>query len=392
MQIYTVKQGDTIDRIAGAAGMDPLRLAHDNQIEPPYRLAVGQSLLVACGDSEEAGVRLGGFRIGNVQTGPVLMNGYAYPWIDEQILSETCMYLTSISIFSYGFTEAGELVPPAGHGEEDILREARRQAVIPVLVLTPLGADGRFNNNLVAVLVRDLEIQQKLIRELWTVVQEKGYGEVDVDFEYVLAEDRELYADFVRRLRIIMNLFGIRVTVALAPKTSREQRGLLYEGIDYRALGEAANGVLLMTYEWGYTYGPPMAVAPINMVRRVVEYALTEIPAEKISLGIPNYGYDWPLPYKEKMTRAVSITNEQALELAWKYGRSIEYDDSAQTPFFQYTDGSVRHEVWFEDARSIQAKLELVAEYGLKGAGYWNLMRPFTQNWCLLDALYRIRQ
>ena len=78
--------------------------------------------------------------------------------------------------------------------QEDILREARRQAVIPVLVLTPLGADGRFNNNLVAVLVRDLEIQQKLIRELWTVVQEKGYGEVDVDFEYVLAEDRELYA------------------------------------------------------------------------------------------------------------------------------------------------------------------------------------------------------
>ena len=129
-------------------------------------------------------------------------------------------------------------------------------SVIPVLVLTPLGADGRFNNNLVAVLVRDLEIQQKLIRELWTVVQEKGYGEVDVDFEYVLAEDRELYADFVRRLRIIMNLFGIRVTVALAPKTSREQRGLLYEGIDYRALGEAANGVLLMTYEWGYTYKP----------------------------------------------------------------------------------------------------------------------------------------
>ena len=46
MQIYTVKQGDTIDRIAGAAGMDPLRLAHDNQIEPPYRLAVGQSLQI----------------------------------------------------------------------------------------------------------------------------------------------------------------------------------------------------------------------------------------------------------------------------------------------------------------------------------------------------------
>lgn len=392
MQIYTVKQGDTIDRIAGAAGMDPLRLAHDNQIEPPYRLAVGQSLLVAGGDSEEAGVRLGGFRIGNVQTGPVLMNGYAYPWIDEQILSETCMYLTSISIFSYGFTEAGELVPPAGHGEEDILREARRQAVIPVLVLTPLGADGRFNNNLVAVLVRDLEIQQKLIRELWTVVQEKGYGEVDVDFEYVLAEDRELYADFVRRLRIIMNLFGIRVTVALAPKTSREQRGLLYEGIDYRALGEAANGVLLMTYEWGYTYGPPMAVAPINMVRRVVEYALTEIPAEKISLGIPNYGYDWPLPYEQGVTKARSLGYREAVQLAIDHGVPIFFDETAQSPHLRYWQYGIQHEVWFEDVRSMYAKFELIKEYNLAGAGYWQLMRLFRANWLLADHMFLIKR
>ena len=390
MQIYTVKQGDTIDRIAGAAGMDPLRLAHDNQIEPPYRLAVGQSLLVAGGDSEEAGVRLGGFRIGNVQTGPVLVNGYAYPWIDEQILSETCMYLTSISIFSYGFTEAGELVPPSGYGEEDILREARRQAVIPVLVLTPLGADGRFNNNLVAVLVRDLEIQQKLIRELWTVVQEKGYGEVDVDFEYVLAEDRELYADFVRRLRIIMNLFGIRVTVALAPKTSREQRGLLYEGIDYRALGEAANGVLLMTYEWGYTYGPPMAVAPLNMVRRVVEYAVSAIPVEKISLGIPNYGYEWPIPYVRGTTKAQSISNREAVARAIDHGVPIRFDETAWSPYLRYWQYGIQHEIWFEDVRSIQGKFDLIREYGLLGAGYWQLMNFFRPNWLLMEEEFRI--
>lgn len=259
MLIYVVKQGDTIDTIAGAAGIDPLRLAFDNQIEYPYRLAVGQSLLVAEETDKSGGSsdsRLEGIQISNIQTGPILMNGYAYPWIDEQILAETCRYLTSISLFSYGFTESGELVPPSGEGEENVLREAKSQNVIPVLVLTPLGADGRFNNNLVSVLVRNPEIQQKLIRELWETVQKKGYGEIDVDFEYVLAEDRELYAEFVRRLRVIMNLFDIRVTVALAPKTSSGQKGLLYEGIDYKALGEAANGVLLMTYEWGYTYGP----------------------------------------------------------------------------------------------------------------------------------------
>ncbi|WP_294146768.1 glycosyl hydrolase family 18 protein [uncultured Clostridium sp.] len=392
MQIYIVKEGDTIDAIAGAAGMDPLRLAFENQIDAPYRLVVGQSLLVTGGGENGTESRLEGIQISDEQTGPVIMNGYAYPWIEEEVLTETCRFLTSISIFSYGFTETGELIPPSGEGEEDVIQEAERQNVIPVLVLTPLGADGRFNNNLVSVLVGSLEIQQKLIRELWTVVQEKGYGEVDVDFEYVLAEDRELFADFVRRLRIIMNLFGIRVTVALAPKTSRDQRGLLYEGIDYKALGEAANGVLLMTYEWGYTYGPPMAVAPINMVRRVVEYALSEIPAEKISLGIPNYGYDWPIPYEQGVTRAISIGYTEAIRLAVDHGVRIYFDETAQSPHFRYWQYGIQHEVWFEDVRSMHAKFELIKEFGLAGTGYWQLMRLFRANWLLADHEFLIQK
>lgn len=392
MQIYIVKEGDTIDAIAGAAGMDPLRLAFENQIDAPYRLVVGQSLLVTGGGENGAESRLEGIQISDEQTGPVIMNGYAYPWIEEEVLTETCRFLTSISIFSYGFTETGELIPPSGEGEEDVIQEAERQNVIPVLVLTPLGADGRFNNNLVSVLVGSLEIQQKLIRELWSVVQEKGYGEVDVDFEYVLAEDRELFADFVRRLRIIMNLFGIRVTVALAPKTSRDQRGLLYEGIDYKALGEAANGVLLMTYEWGYTYGPPMAVAPINMVRRVVEYALSEIPAEKISLGIPNYGYDWPIPYEQGVTRAISIGYIEAIRLAVDHGVRIYFDETAQSPHFRYWQYGIQHEVWFEDVRSMHAKFELIKEFGLAGTGYWQLMRLFRANWLLADHEFLIQK
>lgn len=392
MQIYVVKEGDTIDAIADAAGMDPLRLAYENQVDSPYRLVVGQSLLVS-GDGENGmQSRLEGIQISDEQTGPVIMNGYAYPWIEEEVLTETCRFLTSISLFSYGFTETGELIPPSGEGEEDVISEAKRQNVIPVLVLTPLGADGRFNNNLVSVLVESLEIQQKLIRELWSVVQEKGYGEIDIDFEYVLADDRELFADFVRRLRIIMNLFGIRVTVALAPKTSRDQRGLLYEGIDYKALGEAANGVLLMTYEWGYTYGPPMAVAPINMVRRVVEYALSEIPAEKISLGIPNYGYDWPIPYEQGVTRAQSIGYTEALRLAVDHGVRIYFDETAQSPHFRYWQYGIQHEVWFEDVRSMHAKFGLIKEFGLAGTGYWQLMRLFRANWLLADHEFLIQK
>ena len=135
-----------------------------------------------------------------------------------------------------------------------------------------------------------------------------------------------------------------------------------------------------------------MAVAPLPNVRQVVEYALTEIPAEKIWLGVPNYGYDWPLPFQQGQTKATSISSQQAVALARRYGVDIKYDARAQSPWFRYTDesGGV-HEVWFEDARSIQAKLALIPEYGLFGAGYWNLMRPFPQNWLVLSSLYRIR-
>ncbi len=278
MAIYVVKEGDTVDAIGAAAGIPVETLLRDNQIEYPYRLAVGQALYI-------------GNQYPNPYQTSLFSFGYAYPFISSRVLKDTLPYLSALYVFSYGFTEEGNLIYPASD-DGWMVSEAKEAGVRPVLTLTPLGADGKFNNNLVAALVRDQAVQQRLIWELGRTMQERGFEGLDIDFEYVLAEDRERFADFVRKVRQVMNLFGYPVTAALAPKTSAAQRGLLYEGIDYRLLGEAANSVMLMTYEWGYSQGPPMAVAPIHMVRRVVEYAVTEIPREKISLGIPNYGYD----------------------------------------------------------------------------------------------------
>lgn len=387
MEIYVVKEGDTIDRIAALYGVSPLYLAWANQIEAPYRLAVGQALFVP--DEGRSGGCAGDGLLRRPRRG-IWMGGYAYPWIDSGVLSETCEYLTSISVFSYGFTEEGELIHPQEAGERRILEEAKRRGVMAELVLTPLGADGRFNNHLVSTLLGSLEVQQRVIRAVWQEVQQKGYGSVDVDFEYVLAEDRDRYVEFVRRLRTVMHVFGIRVTVALAPKTSGEQRGLLYEGMDYHGLGEAADSVLLMTYEWGYTYGPPMAVAPLNMVRRVAEYALTEIPREKIRLGVPNYGYDWALPYERGVTKAVSLGYTDAIRLAIDHGVPIQFDEIAKCPFFRYWQYGILHEVWFEDVRSMQATFDLIKELGLSGAGYWQLMRLFRANWLLAEAEFEI--
>jgi len=138
--------------------------------------------------------------------------------------------------------------------------------------------------------------------------------------------------------------------------------------------------VLLMTYEWGYKYGPPMAIAPIEPVRRVVQYALSEIPAEKICLGLANYGYDWPLPFVQGETVARTIGSIEAVEIARRNRTNIIFDWPSKSPWFQYTDDEgVRHVVWFEDVRSWQYRLDLVKEYGLAGVGIWtvmNLNRP----------------
>ena len=221
----------------------------------------------------------------------------------------------------------------------------------------------------------------------------KGYRGLDVDFEFVYAQDAVLYAEFIQRLAERLNPLGYEVIAALAPKTADDQAGLLYQGHRYAEIGAAANAVLLMTNEWGYTYGEAQAVAPINNVRQVLEYALTRIDANKIFLGIPNYGYDWTLPYVKGESRADSISNIEAIQLAVRYNVPIQYDETAQSPYFNYTDEQGRvHEVWFEDVRSIQKKFELINEKNLRGAGYWNLMRPFQQNWSLLNYMFEVRQ
>ena len=172
---------------------------------------------------------------------------------------------------------------------------------------------------------------------------------------------------------------GCRVSVAVAPKTADSQRGLTVEGTDYGLLGENADQVFLKTYEWGYIYGPPMAVAPLDKVRQVVEYAVTKIPAEKLILGIPNYGYDWALPYERGITRAGRVGIREAEETAAENGAVVRYAEIAQSPWFTYLTGGAEHIVWFEDARSIAAKWNLAREFGLSGVRYWNLMQEFRR-------------
>ena len=378
MEIHVVKQGDTVDTIAAFYGVSPASVIYDNQLGYPYALAVGQALLISTSPVSEP-------------TFSAYSGGYAYPFIEEMVLQETLPFLSYLFIFSYGFTTEGELVPPT-LDDQFMIQWAYRLGARPILTLTPFGPDGMFNNYLITTMVNDEVVKNRLFQNLLAAMNEKGFQGVDVDFEYFLSAVRVPFADFVADLQNFLTPYGYTVSVALAPKTSDDQPGLLYEGKDYGLLGNAADWVLLMTYEWGYTYGPPMAVAPINKIIEVVNYAVTRIDPSKIHLGIPNYGYDWPLPYEKGVTKARTISNTEAVQIAIRAGVPILFDETAMSPYFTYTENGIRHEVWFEDVRSLTEKYSLLPSYQLRGISIWQIMKLFRPAFLLFQDMFQIQK
>lgn len=422
MIIHIVKANETIYSIASEYGISPQRLIADNGLYGLSSLIPGQSLIILKPDVTHV-VKKGETiysiaRIYNITPSKLVRNnpslilntnliegeeltivfdnqtdkaiktyGFIYPFIPTDILAVQSTYSTSVAIFSYGFNTNGTLITINDEESIEILKQFDS---IPIMVLSSITEDGIFEIEKTSVLFNNISVQSTLIDNMIYEMKEKGFKGVDIDFEFINPDDRDAFSEFVKNVTSRMNSEGFTVNVDLAPKTSSQQRGSLYEGHDYRALGMAANTVMLMTYEWGYTYSPPMAVAPINKVRAVVEYAISEIDNKKIYMGIPNYGYDWTLPYEKGISKAKVIGNEEAIRIAQRYSSTINFDNTAQTPYFTYTDSGIEHEVWFEDVRSIISKYNLIDEFSLLGSGYWNLMRPFMQNWSYVNSQYNI--
>ena len=331
--IHVVSQGETVAQIAARYGVSEARLRYDNQIEDVLQLVVGQALLVLIpeqihqvseGETLEAIAAAYGTTVRQiVQNNPFLteegqlyageslviryqreegeapgpapfLGGYAYPFVEPYVIDQSLPYLTGMYLFSYGFTENGELVLPAD--PTYLLDRAGQLGAGTVLVLTPLTEEGVFNSALVSSLVNDREIQEVLADNLLREMEEEGYGALD--------------------------------------------------------------------------------------------YAVSRIDPAKICLGIPNYGYDWPLPYVRGTTQARVVGNVEAVELAADTGSEIRFDEAAQSPYFSYREGGTEHVVWFEDVRSMTARFRLITEYGLRGAGFWNLMKPFRACWLLWNQMF----
>ena len=423
MTIITVQSGDTVASIARAYGSSVERIMTDNGVPPSGALAVGQSIVIQTpavvhtvnpgetvyylsslynispntiyrnnyGLGGQPNLTPGQEIVISYEREPIgtfAVGGYAYPFISDELMNTVLPYMTYFMPFTYGFKTDGTLVPL---DDTRMINAAFEYSAAPFMHLSTLTEYGNFSSDLAHTLLNSEELQNTLIENILLNIEQKNYQGLDVDFEYLPREDREKYVNFISKATAVLNQSNHQVFVALPPKTADEQPGLLYEGIDYQGMGLASNACFLMTYEWGYTYGPPMAISPLPAVRRVLDYAVTRIPRDKLIMGISNYGYDWTLPFVQGESKAPSLSTEEAIGLALQYGAVIQYDEDSQAPYFYYTDREGReHVVWFEDARSIQAKLLLLPEYQLKGAFYWDLMRRNPQNYVVLNSLVDI--
>ena len=420
MEIHKVERGDTLFGIARTYGIPLSRLEGENGIDDVRELVVGEELVIPDGRpytvkdgdtlysvaAEEgttsdallrANQSLSGIPIIyggqtlyiNEERGrEIIVNGYAYPFIEESELRRSLPFLTYLTVFTYGIREDGSLIE-ADDGR--ILGIASEYGVKTLLLLSTLTDEGVFNNNLSSLVIKDAAVRQRLISSVTEAALSKGYAGVEIDFEFIPKEDSEGYVSFLRELKATLEAEGLLLFTALAPKISDTQSGLLYEGHDYSGIGEVSDYVILMTYEWGYQFGPPLAVAPIKNVEQVVSYAVSRIDPDKILLGIPNYGYDWPLHFVKGETEAKGISNRVALQTAEEFGAEIMLDEGAQAPYFNYYIDGREHVVWFENATSISSKLSLVEKYRLAGISIWQIMRFFPQLYSVLSSQFKIK-
>jgi spore germination protein YaaH len=208
------------------------------------------------------------------------------------------------------------------------------------------------------------------------LVQREKYAGIDIDYEELHAGDRAVFTTFIGRLATALHSSGKILSVALFAKATDAGYAPRNVAQDYAAIGRVADQVRLMGYDYHWNTSPPGPIAPIGWVRDVLRYARTQIPAAKIVLGVPLYGYDW------SAGSGNPVTWLQAFRLSVRYHVTPHYDTTAQAPWFGYTDTSGnQHTVWFENAESSKAKFSAAQGAGIGGVYLWMYGYEDTGTW-----------
>ncbi len=420
MVIHVVSQGETLSGIAAGYRVTLARLIEINGISSSHHIVVGETLLIPLdnvyyvqqGDSltiiarklsvslealQKANPALSGqplqigapIQIPKSQPRKILTNGFIDPATPPSTLDNKAYpSLTYISLFSYHVTPEGSLVSPKADQWLEKLKQVKTK---PLMTITNIKG-GTFDRDLAAQILNSDRIQDRLFQNILKEIKAKGYRGVVVDFEYLGSGTKQKYSRFLRRLTNVLHKEGYLVMTAVAPKLSGQQTGAWYEAHDYGEHGKIVDYVILMTYEWGWSGGPPMPVSPLTQVEKVIQYAKSVMPSRKIIMSMPLYGYDWQLPFVQGGEFAKAISTPQAYTLAYRHHEEVQFDKKEAAPFFRYKDEAGKtHIVYFNDLRTASSLSSLVNRYQLGGISFWNLAFSYPVIWPFLRDRFEIR-
>lgn len=263
----------------------------------------------------------------------------------------------------------------------ELMAESRTQGV-PVQGLVHNWTDGGFSAEVARVVVSDPAVRDRTIQNLLTAAREQGLSGINVDLELVPADQRQSYTEFVRLLAGELHARGLQLTLSVPGKNYDDTVSRWDGAYDYAALGALADYVVVMAYDQhlpGLEAGP---VASYPWVASVARFAASQIPSQKVLLGIASYGYDWV----QGSTQGRGISAWGAESLAAEYGASIQWDAEARVPYFTYWEDGVPRIVYFENESSTAEKLGLVEAYGLGGIAIWRLGLEDPDIWAVISS------
>lgn len=290
---------------------------------------------------------------------------------------------TEVSPFMYGLAANGRIVPQYGPAQAGVVAAAitrLREARLPVVPTLANITAGRWSYAPVARMLHDPAAARRQIAAIAALVRAHRYAGIDIDYETLRAGDRRAFTAFITGLAAALHTHGKVLSVAVFAKASNAGYGGANLAQDYAAIGRAADQVRIMAYNYHWATSPAGPVAPIGWVRAVLRYARTQIPASRIILGIPLYGYDW------SGGRGTALTWLGAFQLATRHHATPHYDAAAQEPWFSYTAGGRGHVVWFENEASSRAKFEAASGSGAGGVFLWMFGYEDEGTWGALHA------
>ena len=272
-------------------------------------------------------------------------------------------------------TQYGQSQSAAVAGDLSRLR-AKGLRIVPTIANITAGV---WSYQPVARMLHSPTLMNQHVAAIVALVVARDYAGIDIDYENLHAADRQAFTLFVTRLATALHAKGKILSVALFAKATNAGYAPRNVAQDYAAIGRVVDQVRLMAYDYHWASSAPGPVAPVGWISAVLRYAKTQIPAAKIVLGVPLYGYDWSNGH------GTGLSWQQATRLASKYHATVHYDSAAQAPWFSYTDGSGHtHTVWFENAESSKAKFGLAQEAGVAGVYLWMYGSADTGTWSAL--------